>query len=251
MRTLKLALLLLWFSGTALAQDPEQVFGTANALYQEARYEEARDQYESILANGFESAALYLNLGNTYVRLGHMGKAILYYERGLRLEPDDEDLLYNRNIAGMMTVDKIEAVPRLFLWDNWDALKGWFSPEGIFWTTWVVYCFVFIALSAVVLAGTFGLRRAAFLTAVGGTVLFVILLLIGIDRYSDLTRTDSAIIMPEIVAVKNSPDSRDTDAFILHRGTKVTITDSIAEWLKVRLADGKVGWVPAETLETI
>ncbi|MDH4069706.1 MAG: tetratricopeptide repeat protein [Ignavibacteria bacterium] len=251
MRTLIPVILLLSLSGAALAQDPEQVFESANALYQEGRYEEARDQYESIVANGDESAALYLNLGNTYVRLGHMGKAILSYERGLRLRPDDEDLLYNLGLTGLMTVDKIETVPRLFLWDIWDGMKGWFSPAGILWTAWGAYVFVFMALAAIVLAGSFTLRRTAFLSAIGGTVVFLLLLLIGIGRYSDLTRTDFAIIMTEIVAVKNSPDARDTDAFILHRGTKVQITDNIGEWVKVRLADGKVGWLVAESVEAI
>lgn len=251
MRTLFLLILLLSTAGSSRAQDPEQVFQSANALYQETRYEEARARYESIVANGYESAALYLNLGNTYVRLGHMGKAILYYERGLRLRPDDEDLLYNLGIAGLMTVDKIETVPRLFLWDFWDGVKGWFSLEGIIWSAWSAYLFVFLALSAVVVAGRFSFRRLALLSAIGGTVVFILLLLVGIDRYSDLTRSDLAVIMPEIVAVKNSPDGRGADAFILHRGTKVQITDTIAEWIKIRLADGKVGWLEAESVESI
>ena len=238
-------------AGTGIAQDPAAVFAEANGLYQDGQFPEARDRYESVLANGLESSSLFLNLGNTYFRMQDMGRAILNYERGLRLDPNDEDLLYNLNLATMMTVDKIEPVPRLFIWDYWDQVKAFFSPEGLFWSAWSLYVILLAALAVLLTARTFAVRRAGFLAMIGSGVLFVILLVIGIGRYSDLSRDDQAVILPKLVAVKNSPDLRDTDAFVLHAGTRVVIVDALGDWIRIRLADGKVGWVERAATEVI
>jgi SH3-like domain-containing protein len=42
-----------------------------------------------------------------------------------------------------------------------------------------------------------------------------------------------------------------SDAFVLHGGVKVQITDRFSTWMKIRLADGKVGWMDGGTAEVI
>lgn len=51
--------------------------------------------------------------------------------------------------------------------------------------------------------------------------------------------------------MKSSPDEKGTDVFVLHRGVKVEITDELSDWVKIRLADGKVGWMKKEMMEVI
>jgi SH3-like domain-containing protein len=53
------------------------------------------------------------------------------------------------------------------------------------------------------------------------------------------------------VTVKNSPDAKSSDAFVLHGGVKVQLIDSVGGWSKVRIADGKVGWLEASAVEVI
>lgn len=54
------------------------------------------------------------------------------------------------------------------------------------------------------------------------------------------------------VGVKASPVSKSADAFVLHEGTLVDITDSgMRGWKAIRLADGREGWVVASALELI
>jgi uncharacterized protein YgiM (DUF1202 family) len=51
--------------------------------------------------------------------------------------------------------------------------------------------------------------------------------------------------------VKASPDQSSNDAFIIHEGLKVTIEDRVGEWVKVKLNDGKTGWIPEEHIRII
>jgi len=249
-RTFLIAMLVGLCSG-AKAQLPADVFREANGHYQEGRYPEAKAAYESILANGNESAALYLNLGNTSFRMGDAARAILNYERGLRLAPGDEDLLFNLDLVSMSTVDRIVPAPRLFIWEYWDGIKGVFSLPGVFWSAYAVWVMTFAFLSLLMFASSFPIRRLALIGSIGMGVLFVLLLTVGVSRVADLSRTDQAVIMSSLVSVKNAPDNRSTDAFVLHAGARVQITDNVGGWVQIRLADGKVGWVEGGVAEVI
>jgi uncharacterized protein YgiM (DUF1202 family) len=41
------------------------------------------------------------------------------------------------------------------------------------------------------------------------------------------------------------------DAFVIHEGAKVKLTDLVGDWVKITLVDGKVGWIPADQCERI
>jgi SH3-like domain-containing protein len=52
--------------------------------------------------------------------------------------------------------------------------------------------------------------------------------------------------------VKSTPSKNGTDLYILHEGTKVTVTDAtMREWRKIRVADGKEGWLEVSEIEVI
>jgi uncharacterized protein YgiM (DUF1202 family) len=60
-----------------------------------------------------------------------------------------------------------------------------------------------------------------------------------------------AIVFQEVVTVKNAPSENSDDVFELHEGTKVTVLDKVAAWKKIKLADGKVGWIPKKALKEL
>jgi SH3-like domain-containing protein len=70
------------------------------------------------------------------------------------------------------------------------------------------------------------------------------------QSYKD-ANVQHAIVMADVVNVKSAPDDRGSDAFVLHRGVKVQVMDSVNQWWKIRLVDGKVGWVPQPDCEVI
>lgn len=243
--------LLLCGVTAVLAQSPQQVFEQANQLYQQEKFAEARKAYESLVRNGYVGGELFYNLGNAYYRSGDVARAVLYYERALRLMPNDDDLRHNLLLANLMIADKIEPTPRLFVWDYWDSIKHAMSLQGI---TWLAYVFFVLAIGAgvvVILSRTYRIRRVAFSTGIAIGLFFIFLLAVIVARVSDLSRKDTAIVTVSITTVKNSPDEKGSDAFVLHGGVKVQITDRLKEWFKIRLADGKVGWMESSAAESI
>ena len=61
----------------------------------------------------------------------------------------------------------------------------------------------------------------------------------------------NGVIISSIVNVKVSPDATSNDAFIIHEGLTVREEDSVDNWIKIRLDDGKEGWMPKEDIRTI
>ena len=79
----------------AKAQNPEELLTKANSLYNENAFDSALAVYKDITDQGYSSATLYYNIGNTYYKLRNYPLAIYYYEKSLKLEPNNEDTQHN------------------------------------------------------------------------------------------------------------------------------------------------------------
>jgi hypothetical protein len=51
--------------------------------------------------------------------------------------------------------------------------------------------------------------------------------------------------------VYSSPINNGTEVFALHEGSKVRIQDRSSGFIRIALPDGKVGWVPVNSLAEI
>jgi len=247
----RLPLLLLLAAAPAFAESPEAMLAAADQLYQQGKFADAREAYGAILSGGYESPALYYNLGNACYKSGAIPFAIVNYERARRLAPGDDDLRHNLQIANMMITDRIEPTPRLFVWDYWDGIKNSLSLSGLVTLVYLLYALIAAAASAFLLARTYRLRKISLLSGAGVLVVLLFFIVVLIARWGDITRTDEAVVMSPIVTVKNSPDPKSSDAFVLHGGVKLLLIDRVGDWSKVRIADGKVGWLEATAVQVI
>ena len=239
------------FAGISYADEAAQTFEQANQLYLQAKYPDAITQYEKIVQSGFESGALYFNLGNAYYKSGNIQKAILNYERARQFLPRDEDVQFNLQLANLQVVDKIDAVPRLFVYRWADTMLALFS---LLTMGWIVYSFFILTLAAFAIflfARTYTQKR---LSMFGGLVFSTALILTmigyGVQAYKE-SNTEFAIVMSDVANIKAAPDSKGNDLFVLHKGLRVQVLDSVNHWRKIRLADGKVGWIPEDDCESI
>jgi len=88
-------------------------------------------------------------------------------------------------------------------------------------------------------------------SALGILVIFLIavsLLIVKINREETVI---GGVVIEQTITVKTSPDIKSTDAFVIHEGLKVNLEDQLDEWVKIRLVDGKVGWVENDSVVKI
>lgn len=246
-----LSLLSLLLLPARAEQSGGGAFARANEHYTNSNYAAATKEYEKLVSEGFEAAELYYNLGNAYFKTGNTAAAILNYERALRLQPDDEDTEFNLALAQAKIVDKIEPAPKLFIVKWWRAFVGAFSAET--WS-WLALCCVWGlagCAAAFLLARSISLKKIAF--AAAAVLLFASALTLGCAyrQYRAETSDKSAVIFAGSAPVKSAPQDEAKDLFVLHEGTKVEVLDAQGEWKKIRIADGGVGWLRANTLQII
>lgn len=251
MKQLLLIFVLILLPIISFANEVSHQYNQANQFYRDAEYSKAISIYENIIKNGYEHPDLYYNLANAKFKLENLPAAILYYERAKRLSPNDDDINYNLKIANLKVVDKIEPLPRLFIFVWWQALSGLTSSAS-----WSVFCIIALWVGLFCIA-VFRLtsksfyRRLSFFSGTFLTLIALITLVFAIEQNNIQQSTNEAIIFSPNISIKSSPDESGTDLFILHEGVKVEILDSVDKWKKIRLADGKVGWLPENDIEVI
>lgn len=245
--------ILLFASVSATMAQPTSAerWEMGNKAYMDGAYDKAVEEYSAILEGGEYSMELYYNLANAYFKMENIGKAILYYNKALRIAPSQEDVLHNLAIAETRTKDKITAVPEFFLhrWmrvvRNSVSCNAWGALSLLFFALILTFALLFL------LASRLGVRKAGFYGALCSLLLFVATTAFAISSRNDILTEDEAVVMSSAISVKSSPDRSATDLFVLHEGTKLRIVAEFDEWVEVVIADGKKGWTERKNIETI
>ena len=247
MKPLTVLLLLLMLPLAASAVTKEK----ADSLYAAEHYQEAAKQYEALLKQGV-SSDLYYNLGNCYYRMDDMTRAVLNYERAQLLSPGDRDIRLNLQMARSKTIDKIVPESEMFFVTWYHSLVNLMSVDGWARMALVSLVIAIIMALAYLFSDRVWLRKVGFFAGLLFLVTFALSNLFAYQQKQALIHRSGAIIVPSAVTVKSTPANNGTDLFILHEGTKVTITDNtMKEWCEIRVADGKEGWLPTKDLEII
>lgn len=246
---------LLLSLGTSMniqAKDLDSLWTAGVQAYTDGKFSDASAAWTSIEESGQKSAKLYYNLGNAWFKQGNYPKAILNYERALRLDPSYSDARYNLEFTSNFVQDKIEPVPEFILKSV--ARKVCYVMGS---NAWAVIFLVLLAAALVMgllflLGSSVGKRRAGFYCGIVLLLLSAWALSFSIWQKSDSVKTDTAIVMSPVSSVKSSPSSGSSkDLFVIHEGTKVTILDEVGSWKNIALADGRQGWITSNELEVI
>jgi tetratricopeptide (TPR) repeat protein len=227
-------ILALSLSVAAFAAAPE-LFDSANASYEKGDFTAARDAYEGLIGQGLGGFSLYYNLGNTYYRLGQVGRARLWYERALRENPRDEDARYNLDLVRSQIQDQepgSHALPRLgsgalkalpplnLLFFILLGLALFREEEWLWWARWIA-----------------GLLFAAALALAAVT--------------SSQRNQVHGVVLESRAEVRAGPGTDYRVAFTVPEGRKVVIL-SAGEWLEIGVPEkGLKGWARKASVEPI
>ena len=238
-------------SSIGFSQSLQQELGQANQFYKSGNYKEAITKYETVLRQGYHGASLFYNLGNAYYRSGKFGLAILYFEKAYQISPDDEDIQHNLAITNSKIVDKVDVVPKFFLFFWWEGMQNFFHPSG--WKTFmfVVYLLLIITIGIFFTAKNSSTKKYSFFSGASILFIFSLSVVLFLTKQHQVENYHYGIVLEQTVNVKSSPDEKSSDAFILHEGIKVKVEDKLEGWNKIRLSDGKIGWLVSSTIGII
>lgn len=219
--------------------------------YDRKQYSQAIEIYETVIGVNGATASLRYNLGNAYFRSNEIGKAILNYERALRLAPTDEAAKANLEFAQSRTKDEVMEQHDLFFIAWFYAIVSLLSVDT--WAAIAAAAFIvaLVGLLLFLLVHKSIVRRIGLVMSISGVVVTLFANIAAWNLHSMVNDNTQAIVMKEEVTMMSAPGSS-TALMKIHEGRKVTITDdSIEDWKEIELEDGTIGWVKKNDIERI
>ncbi len=251
MRSIVFIIAYLVFAGAQMQAAPDSIFMKANQLYQDGHYEESIELYESVLLGGFESAALYYNLGNACFRSNKLGKARLYYEKSLKLNPTDDDVQANLKFLEGLLADRFEVLPEIFYkkWINSAVASRsadkWAYISVVFFIVSIISIIVYLMLRQILW------RKIGFYASIMTLLVSLASLTAAWKQHQDDVNPKTAVVTELSVNVKSAPRETGLGLFVLHEGAKVWLEDNTSGWQEIRLSDGRKGWLPEKSISPV
>lgn len=236
----------LW---VVMTVNPEEIWRSANTRYANGDYAGASEMYESLVARGVKSDALFYNLGNAYFKDGELGRALLFFYRAERINPLDEDIRHNLKLARAQRKDPlmdeerddvVSHVRRLLL----------AVPYG-----WVFSLAAVLILVATLLWTQLVLQmrvvRARAYTASACLLVSGLLVFIAFAHHALRYDSHEAVVVSPAVEVRAGPSNQEPTVFQIHEGLPCIMMEFAEDWVRIRLANGYNGWVPTRSLEPV
>lgn len=249
-----ITLLLLTFSVRAEEDSTayfKQIFEQANEAYKSEKFREAASLYRQISDNGYSSYELYFNLGNAYYKSNNIPLAILYYEKAKKINPSDEDVYFNLELANSKIVDKVEPLPDFFLTRIGSKFIQAKSADG--WALMGIQTLILtlVLLGLYIISKNYTYRKTGFYGSLVCLVFTVLFITFAASQKAAVTNDNYAIVFSPSVTAVSSPNEKSTQLFVIHEGLKVEIEETENNWSKIKLGNGKEGWVKTDALRVI
>jgi len=248
---LYIILLVLSFIELSFGSSVEDSMQKAGEYYRNGQFDEAIEIYDRLLNEGYEGTSLYFNLANSYYRIGQLGYAVLNYERALKLSPSDDDVKHNLAFANLSTVDRIQSLPTFFLFEWWESILASLAVNRWTYLAYIFFILLVILIVIYFFAKTIFQQKLFLFSGLGMLAIFLMLISLLIVKINREENVIEGVVIEQSLTVKTSPDLKSTDAFVIHEGLKVNLEDKLDNWVKIRLADGKVGWIENDAVEKI
>lgn len=234
-------------SGADANSDVEKM-NNGNEAYRAGNWDLAIESYSSVTAN---NAALFYNRANAHFQNNDIGKAILDYNRALRIRPRDKEIRANLEYARLSRTDKTETIK------NSTALR---LAENLFTKISMNEHAAISLLFFTILAGIlFGLiryppsasrSRLKSMMVITAAALIIQVTVTGIKTYSESIEK-LGVVTVKAAAALSSPARGSRKVFELHDGAEVTLGRSESGYIQVELPTGWTGWLPTNAITAL
>lgn len=223
------------------------MFSKANELFQQGNYEQAKKTYLEIIDSGVYSGNIYYNLGNTYFKLGQLGRAIVNYERAKILLPQDSDVQANLQYALSLCNNSVVPLKHFWLISFINKIAEQLTLDG--WTIVLsgVYFLILLFAAGFMLTKIAGFKKTAIVLLCG----LVFVSCIWWVKFQQIRITRNAVIIVTEIDSRFAPSEDAVVHFKSYEGAGIEVIDRKNTWVRIKTPDGKIGWVPEIAVEII
>ena len=247
MRTL---VILICLFSKIFSKDSDQNFNEANNYYNDSKYLESIKIYESILAGGWESSNLYYNLGNSYFRQNQIGQSVWAYNKALKMDPRNKDLIKNISIAEARIKDRVILPDEFYFvkiygkFKSRYILKEWLLIGGVI----VLFTVVSFLISEFYIINNLKIVRVVKILILLTVMVHIVIL----DKFFDDNDDKLGIIIDNQVNAYSGPFYGDNSIlFNINEGTEVMIKQNQKNWIEIILLDGKRAWITSNKIRLL
>lgn len=235
-----LAALLLAAVPPAMAFD--ELFGRAQAAYDDGRFAEAVLLYEALLSNGVANAEVHYNMANACFKDGDLPNAVWHYRTALHDAPRDPDLQANLRFA-LNAAGAVEPAPRLV-----NRLFSSLSRDEWIAAGAAGYLLLFLLLLVALLAAP--VRRAALKLSLAPAAL-ILLAAAGWWHWQQLRLKPEWVVMRTEATALFGPVEGSTAHFKLPPGALARQrSEDPKGWIELEY-DGKQGWLKQDYIKRV
>lgn len=175
-----------------------------------------------------------------YFKEKDYANSILYYEKALKLSPNNENIKLNINIVRSRLTGDCYIMPEFVLVRVSKYIAGCLSLFA--WAVLVIVFFIVLCVSFYFYR--FSKRKVLFFyVCVIGLILFLSSMYFGITLQQIQNNNDNAIIMETNVKLKTFRQNNSKDILTLYKGQKIKIIEADKSWLKVQTEDRREGYI--------
>lgn len=214
-------------------------FDEGNAFFKAGQFGDAEVAYSRSLAQDGDSADTRYNLGKVREALGDPARAMLEWERALRL--DSKHVPSRKALeAAHVTMNSKVATDS---W--WQKIQPDFTQRR---EAWVLALGIWVLMTGIV--GWWISRKhwAAVVLGLSGVI-------VGIAGFSWMNYAESerniALILDRSVTLRAAPANPARELDLLPCGSRLEILDESGGWKYGKTSEGKLGWVPSKSVELI
>ncbi len=231
------------------ADDNQKLYTEAQNNYKNKNYQEAVNSYISLINKGFCNSDLFYNAGNAYFKNKQLGWAIWCYEKSLKQCNSNEDACINLKISNLKIVDKIEPLPQLGIITMYHNFLS--SSNAAFLNVLaIIASILFLALMILYIKY---FRTKFYLFIIALLILVISFVFHFLAWQSNSFKNDHlfAIVTDSNCEINSAPNNSGAELFVLHEGTKIEVIEQQMNYSKIKLIDGKQGWVSNTSINTI
>lgn len=254
-------LLIIFLLATAFTASAVSPAAQADSAYIREQYGQAIELYNKLLRDYGPDAEVYYNLGNAYFRNDNPGRAVLAYERSLRIDPSNADARHNLAFVRARLDDRPED-DSSFLSNLNMSIMGIMSANAWAITALVIFVLVLGCVALYIFPNIVWMRKVGFFGGIVLIFVFIYALTLAFLSVARARSHDEAVVIAPstyLSSAPRAPRNADEHAVALHAGTVVEIIDSVPTpddavspmWYNVKLNNSTRAWLRSSDVERI